>query len=685
MEGKLKVYLFSILLIGWTLFIILPYFNTNPFLPLYLPEFIMLGFIILLAFLTGKGLLFYLGFQQEVSLLFFLFATASGFGTIALFVLFIGQFKVLYPEVFLGLSFFVIFLSKSFLARLFYQIPTIRFIPLFNDVSCRPYWILFSLMIFVSLIHTLAPPIFFDTLVYHLGLPNLYIQDHRVSVYPYIVYSYYPLNTEMLYTFSLLLYKSPLLPGLLHFVMGVFTALSLYELARRFFNKRIGLLAVLIFYSTPLVMMLSTLAKNDLSLAYFEVSSLLGLLLWFEEGYKEVKPDQSREFSYFALSAILCGFAMGAKYTGGYFCVTLCLLVLFHTWSQKGAKSTTDWITRPILFALIAGSVVSPWLIRNLILTKNPFYPALTKVFGVGEFMRPEMREEDIVGFNPDPLTFINFPWDMTFHPFKFSSFSEIGPVFLIFLPFLIFLSLLFWIIRKRKHRKPPPHVSFHYLGWFVLLLFIFWTITLPYTRYYIGGIAVLSVLIAYIIVTLIEITKGTHGSFSPKYLIILIIGFALIHNVYLFVYREFMLFNPLPVSLRLKSMEDYLSSEVAYYPAAQFINKTLPSDVKILLLGETRSYYIERPMVLNTAFNKSIIVDLVSASQEISDLLTRLKNLGITHILFNSEEARRLQKAYTYFDFPGKREEDLYNTFVKNHLRPLFFKNEVYVFEVKY
>lgn len=733
-------YSLPLILSGWGIFILLRYFQDNPPLPLHLSEFIMLGFILLITFLIGQRLLLSLGFQEvsptdrpSFPLRFFLFATALGFGVIALFTLILGQFTLLYPGLPLGFCFLFLLLDKSSLTHLFTQIyigliraarqqPQLQ--NLYFSLERSLLWLVFFIMVFLSLIHAITPPVFFDTLLYHLGLPNLYIQDHKISDYPYLVYSYYPLNMEMIYTFSLLLYKSHVLPALLHWLIGILTALSIYELSQQFFNKKIGLLALLIFYSTPLVLMLSTVAKNDLLLAYFEITSLFSLLLWFEEeqrGNEEERemgsispqlpnlptPHASfiihhslfRSSPYLVLSAILCGFAMGTKYTGGYFFMTICLLVLFHVWTERKRHQAAIqkhrntevqeqrktilppryYFTRLLTFSLVAGLVASPWFIRNFILTKNPFYPALSKIFGVGKYLRPELKELTLTGLNPDVLASVRLPWDMTFHQLKFGSFSHIGPIFLIFLPFLFFL---FW--RRDRSNLINHSYQVKYLGWFSLLFFIFWAVTVPTTRFYLSGLGILAVLIAYLLITLMNTIETKYSSLL-KYLIYLVIGFIVVHNIYLFIYLESFLFNPLPVSLNLKSEEEYLISQVDYYPAAQFINKNLPSEVKILLLGETRSYYIQRPMLLNTAQNTTILVDLIKASKGMPDLLDQLKNLGITHILFNSQEARRLQRDYFYFNFPGKREENLYNQFIKNHLKQLFLENGVYVFEIRY
>jgi hypothetical protein len=87
----------------------------------------------------------------------------------------------------------------------------------------------------------------------------------------------------------------------------------------------------------------------------------------------------------------------------------------------------------------------------------------------------------------------------------------------------------------------------------------------------------------------------------------------------------------------------------------------------------------------LSTGYNTTLIVDWINVSESVSDLLAKLKNLGITHILFNAREAKRLDEGYTYFNFPGQREQAIYTEFTKNHLQQLFSKNEVSVFEVKY
>jgi len=104
-------------------------------------------------------------------------------------------------------------------------------------------------------------------------------------------------------------------------------------------------------------------------------------------------------------------------------------------------------------------------------------------------------------------------------------------------------------------------------------------------------------------------------------------------------------------VTLGQISRADYLKKtrpdyEAPYYPAAEFINDHLPADAKILLLGESRSFYVERSWVGASLFDANPFLIWANEAANGDQLYDRLKNEGLSWILFNPAEAA-IRKPY--------------------------------------
>ena len=92
-----------------------------------------------------------------------------------------------------------------------------------------------------------------------------------------------------------------------------------------------------------------------------------------------------------------------------------------------------------------------------------------------------------------------------------------------------------------------------------------------------------------------------------------------------------------------------FASGEVPGFEYLGLINQELPLDAKLLLVGESRPYYIERRVDYCVVFNKSAFADAVRAAKEPSDIVIGLRSLGYTHVLVNWAEIDRLARTYGF------------------------------------
>ncbi len=141
-------------------------------------------------------------------------APVLGSGITALIIFFIGLGGGLYPITAWILLLVGITLT-GILVLHFYKVfqPRIKMLVVSRNRKICLGWIAFGFAVVIVLIapfyslivNALMPPIEWDELAYHLALPAIYVRDHFITQTPYIFQSFWPLNTEMLFTQGLLL------------------------------------------------------------------------------------------------------------------------------------------------------------------------------------------------------------------------------------------------------------------------------------------------------------------------------------------------------------------------------------------------------------------------------------------------------------------------------------------------
>jgi hypothetical protein len=79
----------------------------------------------------------------------------------------------------------------------------------------------------------------------------------------------------------------------------------------------------------------------------------------------------------------------------------------------------------------------------------------------------------------------------------------------------------------------------------------------------------------------------------------------------------------------------------VPYYAGTKFINDTLPTNAKILFLGEERGYYCDRKFVTASVFDINPIENVLNSTTNADQLKLQLQKNGISHLLINKAAQR--------------------------------------------
>lgn len=476
----------------------------------------------------------------------------------------------------------------------------------------------------MNLVSALTPEVFYDSLVYHLALPELWLQRGRIGPVPHNIYSGLPLGPQTLYGLMLALFDDRL-ASLLHASFGVWTGLSAWLIGRRWLGEEAGVFAAFAWYLCPAALYASWGCGVDLASSFLCALALLAMLRGLEE----------EEGGRWALcSGLLCGFAAGTKYN---VLPVAALLVLLYGWRSRS-------LSRTLLMAGAAAAAFLPWMLKNLLFFKNPLYPFLTGLFPGKELIADWAAFLDASGSRNLGATLSNWagwkelllqPWSTSTGDWPLGDWP--GPVFILLLPLLLFVRL----------KTAPEKVIFAgAAGGFLL-----WGLASRLVRYLLPSFPMLALCAA------LPIRRGV----LPNWARALAWAAALYAGMFDFeaAFNQGIGIGQWAYLRGEVSKADYLKSQrvtygLPYYSAAEFMNRELPKDAKVLVLGESRTYYIERDCVAATVFDYNPFWLAVRESKDAEELLGKVRALGITHVFLSTRQL--LYREYARNVFP--REE---------------------------
>lgn len=190
-----------------------------------------------------------------------------------------------------------------------------------------------------------APVTFYDALVYHLSLPDLYLRRGAIEPVPTVAFSGLPAGQQMLYAWLLTVGDGPLCQ-LLAWSQALLTVLLLAA-----HGGRAGVWAGALWLSSPMVVLQASRPGTEAAGALYLVAAVLA--------------------GGPVTGGLCAGLALGSKYQGG---VAWLAGAAPYAWRR-------DWRSLG-LFTAAAGALFVPWLARNAWLYGAPLFP-LTGGHGV--------------------------------------------------------------------------------------------------------------------------------------------------------------------------------------------------------------------------------------------------------------------------------------------------------------
>ncbi|MEK7476699.1 MAG: hypothetical protein AAB152_13845 [Candidatus Coatesbacteria bacterium] len=488
----------------------------------------------------------------------------------------------------------------------------------------------------VNLLGALTPETGYDSLIQHLADVRDDWSAGRIFFNDLTSLAQHPAGIEMLYAW-LLPAGGDTAAKLLHALLAVATAWTFGAWALRSAARSDAALLACVLYLTPFHGILSSRAYIDLGLTFYSAAALLAPWGSWTQG------------------AVL-GLAVGTKYLGGYLLIGW-LVSLVAAGRRPGAMRV----------AVAASVTAGVWGFRNWLTTGNPVYPfAYGWLGGIawGGLSASEYGAEiTSYGRVTGPAAHLAVPWLAVVHDKGALDDGSLGPVFLAALP-LVLLG------------APAGAGSRHrLLGWLLAAVWALWLVSPRQVRY---ALMLLPPTYAALLPGLRRAAaawpRGWRASTALLPLVLLVnleISFA---AIYLWA-------NPLYVALGMESRGEYLARVMEprdpgtgrslYLGLMGWLPEHLPPSARTYMLGDAKVYYLPGRWRVNALFNPPLLAGIVRTSSTPADAAKRLRQRGITHVLYNVGGSIHIEYTHHLFAWTP-RDLALVEELFRARLRPV-------------
>lgn len=457
----------------------------------------------------------------------------------------------------------------------------------------------------------LVPPHQYDSLVYHLALPQEYLRAGRLFAPAGMVFAHFPQNGEMLFTLALRL-GSDLLAQMFVWLATALTIGWLLTFGRRI-TPAAPWAALLIATHTAVLLMSSTTYVEPLVMLWVTAS-----LLSFEAS------EEGRDRGLLVLSALFAGLALGTKYYAG---LLAALLVARLVWRDR--------LKSALLFAAVAGALFAPWLVKNWLFVGNPVFPFLYKVF-------PATK----VGWTADLATgyfqvlteyghgkgilndVLSLPVLLFRNPLRFGGGMDVLGDLGWDLTLWLWVGGLYAAWRHKERKGLALFTGLYFVGWFFTGVVLRFLTALAPAMALVGAAGVLA--------------WREKAWSSARVVGAAAAGVMIACHLFLLFYVHGVFGSPAAM-LALEDRGQFLSRRLEYYPCADAAGRMLPADADILVIGEQRGYYLPRAHLSSTVHAPNLFVRRADEAASPEELAKTLRADGFTHLLFVPRETLRL------------------------------------------
>ncbi|HUN54596.1 MAG TPA: phospholipid carrier-dependent glycosyltransferase [Smithella sp.] len=502
----------------------------------------------------------------------------------------------------------------------------------FYNLSATVICIAILILLAIEFILNLTPPIARDAVIHHLAIPKLWLKNGGFYDVKWADFSYYPMNVDLLYLLPLY-FKRDFIANFIHMGFGIGTALLIYQYLNNKMGRIAGILGILVFLSTPIVVRLSTQAYVDLGLAFFTTASILAFIRYRDSEFKE--------FKWLFLSSLAMGLALGTKYNALIVWFFLSLAVVYVYSKDTGRQGRA--VIYGLIFFMISLFVFSPWLIKNIILTGNPLFPLFKGLFNTesatahGGALSIVSKDSHTGFFQMREMLYGEKFWEILIIPIRFFFQGQdnsdrffdgvLNPVLILLSPFAL--------MNKSNSRDKLFFMSF--AVFFILITFFLGELRI---RYIMPVVPVLSILTVMGFINIWNWTK-IPSTVSKNILTVLVFSFFIMmmgKNVF-YIKDYYQTVGPMNYVLGKESKDEFITRHNSSYPAIKYINTHSPVNARVrLIFLAQRGYYLDRIYQDDPSFGMDEIRGLVENSHDERSFRTYLNSLGFTYLLVRTD-----------------------------------------------
>jgi len=484
----------------------------------------------------------------------------------------------------------------------------------------------------LNFIGALTPETGYDSLIQHLADARDANAAGRIFFNDLTFLAQHPAGVEMLYAW-LLPFGGDEAAKILHAVFGAATAWALWHWMRRRAAGSDATVVACALYLTPFNGILSTRAYIDLGLTFYSALALL------------------TPFGSWAQGASI-GLAIGTKYLGGFLLVGW--LAAFCARGRLGAA---------VRVAVAATAAAGWWGVRNWLNTGNPVYPFAYGTLGGlawGARSASEYAAElSSYGRVDGIAAHLAVLWHACVHDKGALDDGSLGPLYLAAIP-LVLLG-----VASGRDR---------FLRWLLYAVWGLWLVSPRQVRYALMLLpSTLAALEPGMRRAAVAWPRGWRaaGWFLPVVLLV---------NLEISVAAIYLWVNPVYVAFGIEDRGNYLARIVEprdartgrslYLALAGWLPDQVPASARIYMLGDAKVYYLPGRWRVNALFNPPLLARVVRESFSPADAAKRLRQRGITHVLYNVGGSIHIEYTHHLFSWTP-REFELVERLFRGWLAP--------------
>lgn len=494
--------------------------------------------------------------------------------------------------------------------------------------------LLFSILTLLMVVRALTPPHAYDEAIYHLSVPKRFVEQGQVYPMYDNAQGNMPLLIHMIYAVCLLA-KADIAAKLFSLLLAFTTALALFGFCARFFSRRAGTIALFAFFGAGMVVEVAVTARIDVSLAGMLFVATNAMMVYLETGRR----------GWLWASAILAGFSLGIKYTAAVWLLLLGVMFLFEGLLAK-REAAAVVVRRGFTYMVIAAAVASPWFVKNLVWFDNPVYSFFTgevaevdngnvRYFTAEDERKLDAHLDAARREAPESVSQIeqllseSASSRIERHPLWFwEYFTEPGaynvgedyhnPNYLfLFTPLLLLLDKSRWLM---------------WLAFFSIAFYLFIASTAWTARYLLPIYPALTVLTAITLINLVDRYRLRAPLIRALPALVLVIA---VGSVAFVSASQFNAKRGMSFIMGSTSRRNFMK-EMFYYPPIDFINRQLPQNALVMMMGAQMCYHLQRDYIGDTSWDSTSWRRLLIRNASLEEVNHTLKRQGITHVLYS-------------------------------------------------